>query len=125
MLAAEKHKGTFIAPIGIGLSLFIAELTGVYLTGGSVNPARSFDPSVVSHRFHGYHWIYWISPILSSLLASGFYKFIKKLEYETGNPNQDASKPEGDHFNTNAHSSTNYQSPRLFRTRRLRRFKHG
>lgn len=28
MLAAEKHKGTFIAPIGIGLSLFIAELTG-------------------------------------------------------------------------------------------------
>lgn len=30
MLAAEKHKGTFIAPIGIGLSLFIAELTGMY-----------------------------------------------------------------------------------------------
>ena len=28
MLAAEKHKGTFIAPIGIGLSLFVAELTG-------------------------------------------------------------------------------------------------
>jgi hypothetical protein len=37
MLAAEKHKGTFIAPVGIGLSLFIAELTGVYFTGGSVN----------------------------------------------------------------------------------------
>lgn len=30
MLAAEKHKGTFIAPIGIGLSLFIAELSGVF-----------------------------------------------------------------------------------------------
>lgn len=28
MLAAEKHKGTFLAPIGIGLSLFIAELAG-------------------------------------------------------------------------------------------------
>lgn len=28
MLAAEKHKGTFIAPVGIGLSLFIAELAG-------------------------------------------------------------------------------------------------
>lgn len=28
MLAAEKHRGTFIAPIGIGLALFIAELTG-------------------------------------------------------------------------------------------------
>lgn len=30
MLATEKHKGTFIAPIGIGLSLFIAELTGTH-----------------------------------------------------------------------------------------------
>lgn len=29
MLAAEKHVGNFIAPIGIGLSLFIAELTGM------------------------------------------------------------------------------------------------
>ena len=28
MLAAEKHKSTFIAPIGIGLALFIAELAG-------------------------------------------------------------------------------------------------
>ena len=34
MLAAEKHKGTFIAPIGIGLALFIAELAGVFYTGG-------------------------------------------------------------------------------------------
>ena len=30
MLAAEKHKGTFVAPIGIGLALFVAELTGKY-----------------------------------------------------------------------------------------------
>lgn len=27
-LAAEKSKATFIAPVGIGLALFIAELTG-------------------------------------------------------------------------------------------------
>jgi len=30
MLAAAKHRVTFIAPVGIGLSLFIAELTGKY-----------------------------------------------------------------------------------------------
>lgn len=34
MLAAEKHKGTFLAPLGIGLALFIAELAGVFFTGG-------------------------------------------------------------------------------------------
>lgn len=106
MLAAEKHKGTFIAPIGIGLSLFIAELMGVYYTGGSVNPARSFGPSVVSHEFHGYHWIYWVGPILGALLASGFYKFIKMLEYETANPAQDADRVGGEHFNPDADRSS-------------------
>lgn len=28
MLAGEKHRATFLAPIGIGLALFIAELAG-------------------------------------------------------------------------------------------------
>ncbi|QDS73599.1 hypothetical protein FKW77_001611 [Venturia effusa] len=89
MLAAEKHKGTFIAPVGIGLSLFVAELTGVFFTGGSLNPARSLGPAVINHDFHHYHWIYWVGPILGAILAAGFYKFIKVLEYETANPSQD------------------------------------
>ena len=77
LLAAEKHKATFIAPIGIGLALFVAgerfvqlqkraykrcnrprtdraELLGVYYTGGSLNPARSFGPAVVLRTFSGY-----------------------------------------------------------------------
>lgn len=117
MLAAEKHKGTFIAPVGIGLSLFIAELSGqfshpptlcrplltlaagVYYTGGSLNPARSFGPSVVLRQFYHYHWIYWIGPLLGSLLASGFYMFIKMLEYETANPGQDLDDKEAQVFN--------------------------
>ena len=28
MLAAEKHKATFIAPVGIGIALFVCELAG-------------------------------------------------------------------------------------------------
>lgn len=103
---AEKHKGTFLAPIGIGLSLFIAELggmlnssltkvpkltslTGVYYTGGSLNPARSFGPCVANKQFPHEHWIYWVGPCLGSLVASGFYWFIKSCEYETVNPGQD------------------------------------
>ncbi|CAN9395627.1 unnamed protein product [Alternaria sp. RS040] len=89
MLAAEKHKGTFIAPVGIGLALFVTELSGVYFTGGSLNPARSFGPAVVNLEFAPYHWIYWLGPILGSVIAAGFYKFIKILEYETANPGQD------------------------------------
>lgn len=74
---------------GIGLSLFVAELTGVYFTGGSLNPARSFGPAVVNTSFVHYHWIYWLGPVLGSVVAAGFYKFIKILEYETANPDQD------------------------------------
>ncbi|KAI0967944.1 aquaporin-like protein [Xylaria arbuscula] len=90
MLAAEKHRATFIAPVGIGLSLFIAELMGVYYTGGSLNPARSLGPSVVTASFVHYHWIYHVGPILGTLLASGFYITIKALEYETVNPEVDS-----------------------------------
>jgi aquaporin rerated protein, other eukaryote len=98
MLAAEKHRATFIAPIGIGLSLFIAELMGVYYTGGSLNPARSFGPCVILGKFNGYHWIYWVGPVLGALLASGFYLFIKALEYETVNPESDAHAEGGVKF---------------------------
>lgn len=42
--------------------------------------------------FVSYHWIYWAAPVLGSVVAAGFYKFIKVLEYENANPNQDASK---------------------------------
>ncbi|GAA5918514.1 hypothetical protein JCM1841_003275 [Sporobolomyces salmonicolor] len=83
LLAAEKSRSTFIAPIGIGMALFIAELLGVYFTGGSLNPARSFGPAVVLGSFVGYHWIYWVGPGLGAMLAAGFYLFIKFLEYET------------------------------------------
>jgi aquaporin related protein len=37
MLAAEKHATTHIAPVGIGLALFAAELAG---------PSPSFSPSI-------------------------------------------------------------------------------
>ncbi|KAL8635764.1 MAG: hypothetical protein Q9228_006779, partial [Teloschistes exilis] len=42
--------------------------------------------------------IYWLGPILGALLASGFYKFIKMLEYETANPGQDFDEREQEFF---------------------------
>ena len=30
---------------------------GVYYTGGSLNPARSFGPDVVLATFEDYHWV--------------------------------------------------------------------
>lgn len=89
MLAAEKHKSTFLAPVGIGLALFVAELVGVFYTGGSLNPTRSFGPCVVTRKFPGYHYIYWFGPMMGTLLAYGMYKIVKSVEYQTVNPGQD------------------------------------
>lgn len=90
MLAGEKHKSTFLAPVGIGLALFVAELMGVYYTGGSLNPARSFGPAVVTRDFPSHHWIYWVGPFMGAGIAAGYYWFAKALNYEEANPGQDA-----------------------------------
>ena len=97
MLAGEKHKATFLAPIGIGLALFVSEMCGVFYTGGSLNPARSFGPAVVT-GFQGSHWIYWVGPFLGTLLAFGFYRLMKYAEYETANPGQDFNEHEMKRF---------------------------
>lgn len=94
MLAKEKHKATFMAPVGIGLALFIGELVGVFYTGGSLNPARSFGPCVVTGIWDKEHWIYWVGPAAGAIMAVGFYRFIKMLEYEMANPGQDKASEE-------------------------------
>lgn len=40
-----------------------------------------------------------MGPVLGALLASGFYKFIKMLEYQTANPGQDTDEKEDPIFN--------------------------
>lgn len=89
-LAVEKHRSTFLAPIGIGLSVFIAHICGTTYTGTSINPARSFGPAVLI-GFPRYHWIFWVGPGLGAVLAFGCYEILKFLEYETVNPDQDAA----------------------------------
>ncbi|KAK8132860.1 hypothetical protein PG999_001033 [Apiospora kogelbergensis] len=90
MLAAEKHRATYVAPVGIGLAVFICVMMGAYYTGAGLNPARSFGPCMVKWSFPSYHWIYWAGPFMGSCLATGFYMLVRKLEYWTVNPHQDA-----------------------------------
>lgn len=78
-----------MAPIGIGLALFIGEMVGVLYTGGSLNPARSLGPNVILAKFSKNHWIYWLGPAMGATLAAGFYKVIKMMHFETVVPGQD------------------------------------
>ncbi|KAI6781577.1 Aquaporin-1 [Emericellopsis cladophorae] len=88
-LAVEKHHGTYLAPVAIGLAAFIAHIVGTRYTGTSINPARSFGPAVIT-SFPSYHWIFWLGPILGSTLAFAVYEILKWCRYEYANPGQDA-----------------------------------
>jgi aquaporin related protein len=48
--------------------------TDTQLATAGMNPARAFAPAVVNGSFPGYHWIYWIGPILGALLAVLAYR---------------------------------------------------
>ncbi|KAH9451971.1 hypothetical protein Pst134EA_025909 [Puccinia striiformis f. sp. tritici] len=91
-LAVEKHKATFLAPIGIGITLFAGHLFALVYTGAGMNTARSFGPAVVA-GFTSEHWIYWIGPTLGSLLAVGIYAFMKLFRYWKLSEGQDTDIP--------------------------------
>lgn len=73
-------------------------VTGIPYTGGSLNPIRSFGPDVATADFPGYHWIYWLGPVMGATLAAGYYRFAKFLNYHEANPGQDAAHPNEDHW---------------------------
>jgi len=80
MLAVQKH-GSFTAPMGIGLSLFISAICIGPYTGASLNPARTFGTAVVSGIYGDSHWIYYIGPLLGSLLAAAYASLLRKCDY--------------------------------------------
>ncbi|KAJ1553903.1 hypothetical protein HK096_005876 [Nowakowskiella sp. JEL0078] len=92
--AVEKSKVTFLAPLFIGIYVFVAHLVLSPFTGTSLNPARSWAGAVVSGDFSD-HYVFWVGPILGALLAALFYELYKKVDYLKLNGGQDADHPEG------------------------------
>lgn len=69
---AVDPKAPRIAGLGIGLTITAGILAIGPFTGGSLNPARSFGPAVVSGVFEG-QAVFWIGPIVGAVAAALLY----------------------------------------------------
>lgn len=69
------HGG--FAGLAIGLSLVLIHITGIPVTGVSVNPARSLGPAfVVDGTAMSQVWLFIAAPVLGSILSAVVWRFV-------------------------------------------------
>jgi MIP family channel proteins len=75
-VAVDKRGPGFpLAPIAIGMTLFVVHLVGIPFTTVSVNPARTFGPALIAGEWDA-HWIYWLGPLIGGALAALVYQYV-------------------------------------------------
>ncbi|MBE6754165.1 MAG: aquaporin [Ruminococcaceae bacterium] len=75
-VTSKKEFGS-VAGIVIGLSLTLVHILGIYFTGTSVNPARSFGPAVLAGGdAWSCIWVFLLAPMVGGALAAIVYNFL-------------------------------------------------
>uniref|UniRef100_F7F1Y4 Aquaporin-8 n=2 Tax=Ornithorhynchus anatinus TaxID=9258 RepID=F7F1Y4_ORNAN len=69
----EKTKSP-LAPFCIGFTVGADILAGGAISGACMNPARAFGPAVMAN-YWDYHWVYWVGPLMASLIAAVLIRF--------------------------------------------------
>ena len=73
----SKKENGHATGLVIGLALVLVHLLGIKFTGTSVNPARSLGPALLQGGTALTQvWVFIVAPIVGSLLASLYYKYI-------------------------------------------------
>lgn len=71
-----KAAGT-PAALAIGFTVALSAMWGGPISGASMNPARSFGPALFAGVWQN-QWIYWIAPVIGTIIGGGLYQFIRK-----------------------------------------------
>jgi len=69
------------AAIAVGATIILCGLVALPLEGASMNPVRSTGPAIATLDF-GSLWIYWVGPIVGSLLAAAFMDFVHSERHD-------------------------------------------
>ncbi len=72
---AVDPRSPKVGGMAIGFTLSASILVIGPLTGGSLNPARSFGPALASGFWEG-QFIYWLGPILGGIAAAVLYDWL-------------------------------------------------
>jgi glycerol uptake facilitator-like aquaporin len=77
------HLGP-LAPIAIGMTVFVLHLGMIGIDNCSINPARSFGTSLVFGEWAD-HWVFWVGPMTGGLFAGAVYDLFSK-DLHAGGP---------------------------------------
>ena len=72
-----KEHDTGMMSIHVTFVFMLCIIIGITISGGSLNPARSFGPAVISGVWSN-HWIYWLGPLSGAALAAVLIKTLKQ-----------------------------------------------
>ncbi|XP_069662551.1 aquaporin-2-like [Haliaeetus albicilla] len=61
--------------LALGSAVAAGTLAAGPFSGGSMNPARSLGPAIVTGVWDD-HWVYWLGPVLGAVLAGLSYEFV-------------------------------------------------
>lgn len=90
LAVTSKIGNSTTAGIVIGLSLTVAHLIGIPITGTSVNPARSLGPALIlGGTALNQVWLFIVAPLVGGVVAAGLHYLIYRsgpedLIYRTG-----------------------------------------
>ncbi|CAL5373446.1 unnamed protein product [Camellia sinensis] len=76
-IARDAHVPV-LAPLAIGIAVFMVHLATIPITGTGINPARSLGPAVIFNNPKVWHdqWIFWVGPFVGALAAAIYHQYV-------------------------------------------------
>jgi MIP family channel proteins len=89
-VATDRRVSSTVPALAIGLTVVFCVLVGGPVTGGSMNPARSFGPALFAGGSALSNlWLYLAVPPIGAVLAARIYEALRlDPEHATGAPNE-------------------------------------